>query len=339
MASCDWMKFHGATESKAVLRHNDRQKRKEDLHSNPDIDKTMTDSNLDILDRTYKEKCVVYDSKVKALEKNVKRLKKDRVTMIGIEIPIPNEIPDDQVELFTKLSFGAVGDLVGYENIISVDTHNDEQHTYIDSKTKQERMSMRHIHISCVPGVDGALNGKQFVTRARMIDLNNEIENICQNEFGCQFLTGEGTKSKDSVEALKMKSKKAELEVMAEKVAEREKAVQKTRDLNAKESKKLFEERKQLEAEKQAFELEKSGTRKKLAGEIRKAQAEQEGWRAARKVVYDASSFLNEQARKQTLEKIDEEAQQAYKKKIAEAMTKGDAVHGVDANSYDRSIV
>lgn len=338
MASCNWEKYHGATESKAVMRHNDKEKRKEDLHSNLDIDTSMTDKNIDFLDWDYDTKCKVYDEKIRKLESNTPRLRKDRVTMVGIEIPIPNEIPDDQIENFTTLAFGAVGDTVGFENIIAVDSHLDEQHEYIDAKTKQPRMSMRHIHVSCVPGVDGQLNGKAFTARWRMTKLNNEIEEICQNTYGCKFMTGEKTKSNQTVEALKIQSKRAEVEIMAQKVSEREEAVQKTRDMNARQSKENFEEkarleserkqleseRRQLETERQAFELEKSGTRKKLSGEIRKNQAEREGWKAAKMSLYESSSMLkNEIARQKFLKEADEKAKAEYERKIAEAMAKG----------------
>ena len=217
MAGCQWSKFKGATECKAVLRHNDKEERKKYTHSNEQLDVSKTDMNVDLIrdlvpEYNYKAKCMIYDRKIKELEENAIRLRADRVTMFGIEVPIPNEISDADVKRFVELTYGAVADVVGSENIIAVDEHSDEVHTYLDPDKNEERTSRRHIHVSCVPGVDGRLNGKQFSTRERMVKLNNEMQDICEQEFGCKFMTGEKTKSKDNVENLKFKSRKAEAE-------------------------------------------------------------------------------------------------------------------------------
>lgn len=54
-----------------------------------------------------------------------------------------------------------------------------------------------------------------------MIQLNNGLEEMAQNEFGVRFLTGEGTKSRDSVESLKLKSEKARVEQRNNRATER----------------------------------------------------------------------------------------------------------------------
>lgn len=345
MASCNWKKYHGATESKAIIRHNDKEMRKIDKHSNPHIDISMTDQNIDLLDdgtRNYEKKCKVYDAKVKALEKNVKRLKPDRVTMVGIEIPIPNEIPDDQVELFTKLSFGAVGDLVGYDNIIAVDTHVEEQHEYIDGNTGKDRLSMRHIHFATVPGVDGALNGKKFVTRSRMVQLNNEIENICQNQFGCRFMTGEKIKSNETVEALKIKSDRKALDRQREAQEQEQERLTKYNQVNQKN--KAFNDRHKAindkrEADLQNREADFETYRAHKIQELEKQSQETEK-KAQRydKAVADMSALW-----KQTQELIktikDEKKREELNRNLSDLMAKGEAVEAPAANSYDRSIV
>ena len=50
-----------------------------------------------------------------------------------------------------------------------------------------------------------------------MIELNNAIQKMSQTEFGIDFLTGEGTKSPESVEQLKNQSLKREIEAVQRK--------------------------------------------------------------------------------------------------------------------------
>lgn len=263
MAGCQWTKFKGATECKAVLRHNDKEERKKVKHANEHLDTSKTDLNYDLFrefnpESNYKLKCDMYDKKIKALEENAIRLKKDRVTMVGIEIPIPNEIPDDKVRDFVQDTYCAVAETVGSpSHIIAVDEHSDEVHSYVDAKTKADRQSMRHIHISCVPGIEDKdeqgntiyrLNAKNFCTRSRMIHLNNELQKICETKYDCKFMTGEKTKSTDNVESLKLKSKKAENDIQEARITK----------LTNKLVKMIKEDRVQIDADKKKIKEDRA---------------------------------------------------------------------------------
>ena len=292
MAGCQWKKFHGANESKAVLQHNDKEERKQHTHSNLQLDTSKTDLNFQLFDWTYEEKCKVYDSKVKELEENVIRLKKDRVTMVGIDIPIPNEIPDEKVGEFVLRSMGAVSDVVGAENIIAVDEHSDEQHTYIDAETKEERLSMRHIHFSCVPGVDGKLNGKQFCTRDRMIKLNNEMQAICENQFDCKFMTGEKTKSSKNVENLKFQSQQAKaVKDMEDAIALNERATE--RHMKAAERESAVEDREYKAGKKEKELDEKQEHLERWEKDLRDREILQRELESGRKAFDEIKDIIN----------------------------------------------
>ena len=224
MASADWSKVKTTGEAKAIMRHSEKEERLSHEHSNQDIDKTLTANNVSLEGLSYKERCDKYDARIQELATN-SRMRKDTVTMLCIEIPVPNEIDIEDQKDFARRAYEIVGDVVGKENLIDADFHCDEQHVYIDSKTHEERLSMNHLHVFVTPGVsDGVserLCAKELCTRARMIQLNNNLEEMAQNEFGVRFLTGEGTKSRDSVESLKLASEKARIEQRNERASER----------------------------------------------------------------------------------------------------------------------
>lgn len=176
MASVDWQKIHTAGEAKAIFKHDDKECRLVDNHSNEHINKVLTECNLQTND--YETVCKNYNNRIEYLDSQPKANKrKDRVT------------------------------------------------DYVDSQTKQHRTSMRHIHTYFILEVNGKLNCNAISTKKNMIKLHNDIDKIAQEHFGVQFLTGEKSKSKDSVESLKLKSKSLELEQREKDIEGREEAV------------------------------------------------------------------------------------------------------------------
>jgi hypothetical protein len=126
-------------------------------------------------------------------------------------------------------------DEFGRDNFIDGQIHYDEEHEYIDAKTHERVMSRVHGHFSIVPEINGQLNGKKVYTRGRMNKLNRKVDNMCQQMFGCRFMTGEKTKSKEQLDVLKTISARLQAEI----------------------NQKALEEQKQLQTQNNAIEAKK----------------------------------------------------------------------------------
>lgn len=226
MASVDWKKLHTPQDVKQVMRHCDRDCRLQDNHDNENIDKSMTTYNLQNCD--YATACKRYDDRIAYLDSLPKHNKRaDRVTAIGLEIPIPDEIPNERVGEYANKVNKIITNLHGKENMLSSYVHVDEVHDYIDSRTKQNRTSMRHIHTFFIPEHDNKLNAKVVCSKKSMIEINKAVDEMTRNDYGISFLTGDydKTQSKQSVERLKLESLKLELEQREQNVEGREEAV------------------------------------------------------------------------------------------------------------------
>ena len=210
MASVDVHgKCKGGTKAKSSLRHNDKEERMKPSvqHSNPHLDKSKTKFNQSYYGRSYKEVCYLYDKRIMELDATTNTNKRsDRVTMLGLEIPRPPELTDKkkQEEWFRRVCDILV-EHSGAENVLEAYWHVDEVHDYIDPSDKQVHTSVEHIHFDVIPVVDGKLNCKSFTSRKNIKIMNNEIEKMTQNEFGCRFHTGKG-KRPGTVEDLKIAS-------------------------------------------------------------------------------------------------------------------------------------
>ncbi len=212
MASVDWKcKSHDKKSSRELIKHNDKEQRLKDKHSNKHIDKNLTPYNIDYLNLSFEDKRKKFNDRVKSLEPN-SRITKQTTYYIGLEIPIPENVSD--IHKFGEKAFDIVKDMVGEKNIVCADLHVDEKHKYIDPITREKRESLNHLHFGFVPGYEEngveRLCGKKFATKANIIKLNKQIQEMCLNEFGVSFLTGKGQKSTDSVESLKLQSAQAE---------------------------------------------------------------------------------------------------------------------------------
>ena len=218
MASNDFMKLKTSGDVKAQFRHSEKESRKKQNHSNQDIDKSHTDLNVSFEMLDYKGLCDKYDKRIEyldTLENQNKR--KDRVTCFGIETPCPESLPEHLEDAWCRRVYEIECEKFGKDNVIDGIVHRDEKHAYLDAKSGKECISRTHLHTYVIPELDGKLNGKAFSSKQRMIELNNAIQKMSQTEFGIDFLTGEGTKSPESVEQLKNQSLKREIEAVQRK--------------------------------------------------------------------------------------------------------------------------
>lgn len=216
MASVSYLKLHSPQDVKRILRHCDMDYRLKDNHANLDIDKSKTIENGQSFD--FPTACSRYDDRIKELDSvEGANKRKDRVTAFSLEIPIPLGISDE--ESYAEDICELVENAVGSENVVCEYLHLDEIHDYVDSKTKEDRTSLAHLHIIVVPEVDGKLNGKEFSSRKNMKAMNAAIDKMTREKYNVPFLTGDFDKSKSekSVEELKNDSRIAEMQRDLEK--------------------------------------------------------------------------------------------------------------------------
>ena len=234
MASVNFQKFKSAGDAKAQFRHSDKEERKKAKHANKQIDKSKSDSNLQYK-RNYQQTCERYDERIKELDDNGNTNKrKDRVTLLGLEIPAPEGLQAKQRLAWFKRVNEIIRDRYGTKNVLNSYIHLDEQHDYIDPETGQKRTSRVHGHYYVVPEKNGKLDAKTLTLRKNMISLNNEIEKMTVQDFGCHFMTGSKKKSGKSVEQLKAESRVAEANREADRIekatAQRTAAIQQRED-------------------------------------------------------------------------------------------------------------
>ena len=228
MASVDWLKLKGAIEAKAKLRHCETDVRKRSKHSNKDIDTSRTYLNeafgafAEVPDG-YKRACEKYDAYIAELDaKPGANKRKDRVTLVGLEVPQPKGMDDAQArEWFAKV-YGIFEDMYGAA-LIGGAAHFDEVHRYKDTVTGEWTESRPHLHMYVVPDVGGKLHAKSFTARKNMVRANNAVERMTEDDYpGFKFQTGEKRKSRKTVEELKNESAVLEAAEQAEKEAQAE---------------------------------------------------------------------------------------------------------------------
>ena len=211
MASADYGKQKTAQEVKAKIAHDDKEKRKEQEHTNKHINKALTENNLTYFDDTnygYEEVCQRYDEIINYLDSQPKANKrKDRVTCVSIVIPVPEGMkPEDEDRFFIRCG-EVLCEQYGEENLLQGYFHKDEKHDYYDPVEKRMRTSCNHGTFRFVPVVDGKLNAREFTKRANIIKNNNALHEMCLTEFGVPFNNGKGKRGQ-TVEQLKAETSK-----------------------------------------------------------------------------------------------------------------------------------
>lgn len=211
MASVNWTKMKTAQQVKAVLRHDCKDTREAaKTHTNADLNKDLTGQNYGVGD-TYD---TAREAFLKRLEEVTagKTVRKDAVVGVGFSIPVPADLPEEKEKDWFNRVYEILGEKYGKDNICCFAVHVDEQHEYIDPDSKESRMSRSHAQGVMVPEVGGRLCAKEFVSRARMISINNEIDKMSQEEFGVKFMDGSQAKSRGSVETLKQRSARLQID-------------------------------------------------------------------------------------------------------------------------------
>lgn len=224
MASVDWQKFKTPAEAKAMFRHCEAEERMKTEHTNKDIDKSRTYLNMNFgrfdKENAYEDLCEAYDEVLQYLDSQPGANKrKDRVTLLGLSIPAPEGMSDEQsaewfVEVYRILDNGFNDTLLGGT------VHFDEVHEYRDPETKELKMSRPAMHAYAIPIEGDKLNAKAVCSRRNMIALNNQIEAMTAERFpGFKFMDGSKKKSRKTMEELKAESDKAEAVVQANEKA------------------------------------------------------------------------------------------------------------------------
>lgn len=219
MASVDFKKLKTSQQVKAIIKHCDREKRKETNHSNEDINKNLIDRNIQYKNSSYESTTKKYDERIAYLDSlEGQNKRKDRVTCFGLEIPCPADLSADQEANWLKEVNKIICGKFKPENVLNMYLHRDEKHEYRDSETNIQKISRDHIHCFVIPEIDGKLNGKEFSSKKNMIQLNDDIQKMTQEKFGVDFMDGSKKKSRQKVSTLKNKSKQLEMESKQEEL-------------------------------------------------------------------------------------------------------------------------
>lgn len=205
MASVNYLKLKNNATIKATMRHCDASERLKHKHSNKEINLSETHKNINFMTIDYKKSCELYDNRIKELDNSTNRNKRsDRVSLFGLEVPTPPDLSEADSKAFFAEVIKLIGAKYGLENIVQANAHYDEIHTYLDGG--ELKTSRPHLHCFVVPvDQNGQLNGKWFSSKKNMIQLNKEIDAMCQERFNCKFMTNEKSR-KLSVEELKQLS-------------------------------------------------------------------------------------------------------------------------------------
>ena len=222
VASANWEKMKSSTEVKAVMRHCDQAERERGKHANKNIDKSKTSRNWSMQGLTYAEACQEYDRRIAELDaKPGSNKRKDRVTYVGIDIPVPEALPKDQLQPWFSRVWNIFQTRTGNAGIEGW-VHVDEVHDYMrDGKVTTSR---EHIHIGAIPVVDGRLCAKEFTSRRNIMAFNTDIQRMSQDEFGVRWMDGSRQKSTETVESLKSKSL-TELQAWERDLEQRERVI------------------------------------------------------------------------------------------------------------------
>lgn len=250
MASINILKLHGG-EAAAVLNHNHRHDGREGVvYGNEHINPERTHLNSVLhwrgapAQETAAEELARLRRRVEEIDKTEPptRIRKDRVTLVSVEIPVPEYLlPEEETKFFKKAYSEIAKFCGGSQNCGSIQIHRDEVHSYIDPVTKETKTSRVHAHMLCIPYVAGkGVNCKTFMSRDRLRQIQQAVDSRIRQDLGIPYLDGSRQKSRGTVESLKIASAREEICKAYEELSEAEQQLKRTQirvsDLKAEES-------------------------------------------------------------------------------------------------------
>lgn len=238
MASIDCMKCTSG-QAAGLGVHFDYEKRLELEHSNPHIDKSKTHLNSFYDCSGYPEMLHRQKKRVSDVDElhPPERVRKDRITAIMMEIPVPKSISDKGLtDQFLQDTYAMIGEMCGKANMCGMTIHRDEVHDYIDHGGAV-RTSLEHGHAMVIPyarwtaketvyGEDGkplrdkngkivkqdvkreGVNAKHFLTRNFLKKLQDNMQAMVLDKYGISYQTSQEPLHM-SVEDLKRDSARA----------------------------------------------------------------------------------------------------------------------------------
>lgn len=216
MSSADIRKSNISSVKRICGSHMDRDGEDKRKHSNSNINKELSSCNYHVGCESFREAIDSAEKRLHDVDAILppKRKRKDRVEVLMVELPCPREITEQgrSPEFFNKLN-SCMSDFFGKENWHGMEIHVDEVHKYYDAHLHKDCISLEHAHGLATPFVEGkGVNGKEFVTKQKLRDLTECINEMCEREFGIKYRTYSDPQKK-SVEELKSETNKAREEL------------------------------------------------------------------------------------------------------------------------------
>lgn len=263
--------------------HMDRVKENDTRsHSNKNINPELSSGNFHVGCESFKEAMDNAEKRLKEVDKVLppKRLKKDRIEVLLVNIPCPREITEQgkTKEFFNKVN-DCMKDYFGEKNWHGMEIHVDEVHGYYDRNKHQECMSLEHAHGVATPFVEGkGVNAKGFMTKANLSRATQVVDEMCLKEFGVSYRTYQDPQHK-SIEELKSETNIARNE-MQKVIDTQNKMIDQNRDTIIKQNDKIVENQMEMTELDTALQDMRSENRS-LQTENDKLRTENESLRTA----------------------------------------------------------
>jgi regulator of replication initiation timing len=263
--------------------HMDRVKENDTRsHSNKNINPELSSGNFHVGCESFKEAMDKAEKRLKEVDKVLppKRLKKDRIEVLLVNIPCPREITEQgkTKEFFDKVN-DCMKEYFGEKNWHGMEIHVDEVHGYYDRNKHEQCMSLEHAHGVATPFVEGkGVNAKGFMTKANLSRATQVIDEMCLKEFGISYRTYADPQHK-SIEELKSETNIARNE-MQKVIDTQNKVIDQNRDTIVKQTDKMAENQIEISEQDEIIQEMRSENRS-LQTENDKLRTENESLRTA----------------------------------------------------------
>lgn len=242
-------------------RHGDENDNRN--HSNENINPELSPGNFYVGCNSYAEAVDNAEKRLKEVDAVLppKRLKKDRVEALMVNIPCPQEVTEQgrTKEFFNKVN-DCMKEYFGEKNWHGMEIHVDEVHQYYDPKLHKECTSLVHAHGVATPFVEGkGVNCKAFMTKANLARATKVVDDMCLREFGVSFRTYRDPQHK-SVEELKSETNIARNELQRV-VDTQNKMIDKNRDTILQQTDKMAENQIEMMNQDEALQEMRSENR------------------------------------------------------------------------------